>query len=94
MDTDSHINPVLVIGTCDNYKYRHPQTKGCINWTPEPPSALSAAEFTAKEFEAELWTVQDPQDKYSFAEAYAANLREKLSTAERRIKELEKLIAK
>lgn len=28
--------------------------------------------MTAKEFEAEFWTNQDPQDKYTFAEAYAA----------------------
>jgi len=30
--------------------------------------------MTAKEFEAEFWTDQDPQDRYSFAEAYAAHL--------------------
>jgi hypothetical protein len=30
--------------------------------------------MTAKEFEAEFWTNQDPQDRYTFAEAYAEHL--------------------
>jgi hypothetical protein len=56
---------------CDGDLPGQSHEPGCPAGAPTP--VREGAAFTAKEFDAELWTERDPQNKLAFAEAFSAH---------------------
>ena len=90
--------PCPECGSVEKVSEGDPSILECGNcyhaWIPSPPLDPKEVPMTAREFDAEFWTNCDPQDKYTFAEAYAAHFAANAPTAhsEEKVRKLKVIV--